>query len=251
MQQKYLSNTLINNKGYISYYELYIKNSNNPYKKELYSMYEFNKPLSISQKKNFYKMFFFINFSLVDYHFSDIILSRLFCLDLIHSNRVWRFIKGYPTLGQRTHSNSKNAKKNKLLNNYRLNQFFNLFGHKKRNIYPTLIIGEYTNRLWAYNWTHEWYEARLFLFRLIKPKTNKVPLDPSSLAKNFTNGYTRTGQASKLGKSKKITQVGTIGYPIFFSRWLYYDVAPKEFAYKIWISDTDRKKMGKKKKKKK
>lgn len=46
----------------------------------------------------------------------------------------------------------------------------------------------------------------------------QVPIDPVKLAKNFTNGYIRVGKAAKIGKSKKITKVATIGLPIFFSR---------------------------------
>lgn len=43
------------------------------------------------------------------------------------------------------------SKKNKILFNYRLDQFKLLFGKKKRNIYPTLLKAEYNNRLWFTN----------------------------------------------------------------------------------------------------
>ena len=52
----------------------------------------------------------------------------------------------------------------------------------------------------------------------MKPKNFKIPFDPVQLSKNFTNGYERVGKAAKIGKSKKITQVATIGLPIFFSQ---------------------------------
>lgn len=91
----------------------------------------------------------------------------------------------------------------------------------------------------------------MFLLKLIKPNTRKIPFDPVKLSKNFTNGYIRTGKAAKLSKSKKVTKVTTIGLPIFFSKWLYYDNPPKSFPYILWISDSDRKKMGVKRKKNK
>jgi hypothetical protein len=91
----------------------------------------------------------------------------------------------------------------------------------------------------------------LFSRKLIKPNTRIIPFDPVSLAKNFTNGYTRVGAASKLGKSKKITKVATVGFPIYFSKYIYAKILPREFPYTLLISDSDRKKMGVKRKKNK
>lgn len=248
MEQKLITNTLINAVGYVTHYTKYVINTSSPYKKELYALNEFGVNLSAAKKLTFFRYFFFINFTLTDWDSKAICVSNLVIKDLINLNTIWRLIKGYPTHGQRTHSNRKTSKKNKLLNTYRLNQFFNLFGHRKRNIYPTLIICEYTNKLWYLNWNMEWLQATLFAMKLVKPKVNQVPFDPVKLAQNFTNGYTREGAASKIGKSKKITKVATVGLPIFFSRWLYFDIPPKEFPFKLWISDDDRRKMGKKKK---
>ena len=90
-----------------------------------------------------------------------------------------------------------------------------------------------------------------FSRRLIKPNTRIIPFDPVSLSKNFTNGYTRFGAASKLGKSKKITKVATIGLPIYFSKYIYATLLPREFPYTLQISDSDRRKMGVKRKKNK
>ena len=229
MKQKLLNNTLISNKTYPFYYESYLKLTNRAYNIELYSLNEFFIKKSFQKKEIFYKYFFYFNFTYTDYDFTQIITATLLVKDLINLNRIWRIVKGYSSYGQRTYSNGKMSRKNKLINTYRLNQFFQLFGHRKRNIYPTLIICEYTNKLWSLNWTSEWIESSIFMLRLVKSKVNKVPLDPVRLAKNFTNGYVRVGAASKLGKSKKITQVATIGYPIFFSRWLYYDKPPRDF----------------------
>ena len=86
---------------------------------------------------------------------------------------------------------------------------------------------------------------------LVKQNKKLVPFDPVKLAKNFTNGYTRVGKAAKIGKSKKITKVATIGLPIYFSRWIYDEFPPRDFPFKLWISDADRRLMGVKRKKNK
>ena len=39
-------------------------------------------------------------------------------------------------------------KKNKIILMFRVQQFYKLFGKKRRDIFPTLILAEYTNRLW-------------------------------------------------------------------------------------------------------
>jgi len=252
MEQKLITNVQINYKTYSGYYSDYLMTYKTPYKRYLLFVNEFFlNNFFLSYKMNIFKFFFFFNFNLCDFVAKNIYISSLVIKDLINLNTIWRLIKGYGTKGQRTHSNNKNIKKNKLLHTYRLEQFFLRFGYRKRNIYPTLIIGEYTNKLWKLNWFVEWCEAYLYLLKLIKPNTRKIPFDPVKLSKNFTNGYTRVGTASKIGKSKKITKVCTIGLPIFFSKWLYYDIPPRSFPYILWISDSDRKKMGVKRKKNK
>lgn len=178
-------------------------------------------------------------------------LANLIFLDMLQINSMWRHIKGYPCNGQTTYTNSKNSKKNKTLFNFRLEQFFSLFGKRKRNIYPTLIQAEYNNRLWFNMWFNEWLQGLNFLLKLVNSKKNTVSFDPVSLAKGQTNGYIRVGNASKLGKSKKITKQCTIGVPLFFSKYIYMDNLPLEFPYRLLIADNIRKKMGKKNKKNK
>lgn len=75
-------------------------------------------------------------------------IAYLVFLDMLQLLKMWRHIKGYPANGQTTYTNSNNSKKNKVLINFRLDQFYALFGKKKRNIFPTLIQAEYNNRLW-------------------------------------------------------------------------------------------------------
>ena len=220
MKQKLLTNVQINNYDYISYYNLYTTTKLSTYKLFLLYYNEFFFSSSLIQKRKIFKHFFGYNFNLCNIDTFKLELSNIIIKDLINLNVIWRLIKGYGTKGQRTHSNNKFVKKNKLLHKYRLDQFFFKFGFRKRNIYPTLIIAEYTNKLWYFNWLDEWNQASKFLVKLCKPNTRKIPFDPVKLSKNFTNGYVRVGKAAKIGKSKKITKVVTIGVPIFFSRWL-------------------------------
>lgn len=177
-------------------------------------------------------------------------VAYLVFLDMLQLMKMWRHIKGYPANGQTTYTNANTAKKNKVLLNFRLEQFYALFGKKKRNIFPTLIQAEYNNRLWFDIWFNEWIQATQFVFSLVNPKKQSIPLDPVSLAKGQTNGYLRIGNASKIGKAKKITKQCTIGVPMFFTRYIYAEMLPAEFPYKLTIADDLRKKMGKKKKRK-
>jgi hypothetical protein len=163
---------------------------------------------------------------------------------------MWRHVKGYPANGQTTYTNSHSSKKNKILVNFRLEQFYGLFGKKKRNIFPTLIQAEYNNRLWYNMWHDEWSQGEQFLLGLVNPKNQTIAFDPVNLAKGQTNGYVRVGAASKIGKAKKITKQGTIGVPLFFTKYIYAEILPITFPYRLSIADDLRRKMGKKKKSK-
>lgn len=178
-------------------------------------------------------------------------VAYLVFLDMLLINKMWRHIKGYPANGQTTYTNSHSSKKNKVLLNFRLEQFYNLFGQKKRNIFPTLIQAEYNNRLWYHMWRDEYDQGAQFLLGLVNPNRQTIPFDPVHLAKGQTNGYVRVGAASKIGKAKQITKQGTIGVPLFFTRYIYAEILPIWFPYKLTIADELRKKMGRKKKIKK
>ena len=173
----------------------------------------------------------------------------LLFLDMLHLHKMWRHIKGYPANGQTTYTNANSAKKNKTLLNVRLEQFYNTFGKKRRNIFPTLIQAEYNNRLWYNMWYYEWLQGKQFLYELVNPSKQSIPFDPVNLARGQTNGYIRVGAAAKIGKSKKITKQGTVGLPIFFTKYIYADILPESFPYRLSIADDLRKKMGKKSKK--
>ena len=174
-------------------------------------------------------------------------VGYLVFLDMLHLLKMWRHIKGYPANGQTTYTNANSSKKNKTLLNFRLEQFYSLFGKKKRNIFPILIQAEYNNRLWNNLWYLEWAQGAQFVFSLVNPNKQTIPFDPVSLGKGQTNGYLRVGNASKIGKAKKLTKQCTIGVPLFFSRYIYAELLPAEFPYRLQIADDIRKKMGKKK----
>lgn len=182
---------------------------------------------------------------------NKLLISYLVLFDMLGNLKMWRHIKGYPANGQTTYTNAHSSRKNKLLFNFRLEQFYNLFGRKKRNIFPTLIQAEYNNRLWYKIWFNEWAQATQFVLSLVNPKKQSIPFDPVHLAKGQTNGYIRVGKAAKIGKAKKITKQCTIGVPLFFSKYIYAELLPAQFPYRLSIADDLRKKMGKKKRNKK
>lgn len=165
--------------------------------------------------------------------------------DMTHMVCMWRHIRGYPQGGNTTHTNANTSKKNKLLLNFRIQQFFKMFGKKKRNIYPTLVKAEYTNRLWFHNWTTEWYESHLFAFRMATLGQRAGSFNPVLLAGNQTNGYTRTGKAAKMSKAKKLTKVFTLGVPLLFAVYIYHSNTPRGFP-KLVLRDEVNKRMGKK-----
>lgn len=171
-----------------------------------------------------------------------------FCVwqDLLHTVKAWRHIKGYPARGQRTYSNAMGARKHKLLLFFRLEQFKNRFGRRKRNIYPTLIQAEYNNRLWYWTWFREWKEASFFMFRLSQYVPKRAPFDPVNLALGRVNGFARKGKAAKMGKAKKVTKTFTIGVPLFFSRWVYIEKIDPRFPFILSIADHMRRHMGRK-----
>ena len=165
--------------------------------------------------------------------------------DMLHMICMWRQIRGYPQGGNTTHTNSKSSRKNKLLLNFRITQFYKMFGQKKRNIYPTLIKAEYNNRLWFVNWIEEWSQAALFSLRMAHAGSKVGSFNPALLAGNQTNGYTRVGKASKIGKAKKLVKLFTVGVPLLFSRYIYWQKPPRDFP-KLILKDEVNKKLGKK-----
>lgn len=189
---------------------------------------------------------------LEDYYFSSFFTIKesrevINCLfkDMIHLVCMWRQIRGYPQGGNTTHTNSNTSKKNKLLLNFRIQQFFKMFGQKSRNIYPTLIKAEYNNRLWYYNWYNEWYQASIFAKRMAYAGNKAGIFNPVLLASNQTNGYKRFGKASKIGKAKKLVKLYTLGVPLLFARFIYWSKTPRGFP-KIQLKDEVNKRLGKK-----
>jgi len=189
---------------------------------------------------------------LQNYFFQDCFLMKnsreiANCLfkDMIHLTLMWRQIKGYPQGGNTTHTNARSAKKNKLLLNYRVTQFFTMFGKKSRNIYPTLIKAEYTNRLWMYNWTYEYAQAASFALKMAEAGHKTGAFNPALMAANQVNGFKREGAASKIGKAKQLTKVYTLGVPPLFAKYIYLTKTPIDFP-RITLKDEVNKQLGKK-----
>lgn len=186
------------------------------------------------------------------YNFYKYITANLVFKDMMFFTQTWRQIKGYSKNNQRTHSNNKNNKKKKLLNTYRLQQFYKLFGRKRRDIFPTLIVAEYTNRLWYLIWYNEWHQAWAFIVQLALKNRKTVKFDPQLLSKNIITGVKKIKKKKKHNVAKKkAILVATIGLPILFSMYLYNYKNSYSLPFKLIMSEETRKKMGKKKKVKK
>ena len=69
------------------------------------------------------------------YNINKYIIAILIFKDMMLYTQIWRQIRGYSKNNQRSHSNNKNNKKIKLINKFRLKQFYKLFGKKRRDIY--------------------------------------------------------------------------------------------------------------------
>ena len=179
------------------------------------------------------------------------ILATMVLNDMIYLLQIWRQIKGYSSNGQRSHSNNKNNKKIKLLNSYRLQQFYDMFGKKRRDIFPTIIIAEYTNRLWILNWYVEWVNGLKFILFLASNNKGTVKIDPALLAKNIITGWKKKKKKKHKTRKIKIILLGTVGLPFLFTRYLYDVSKLPKLPFKITIPDDSRKKLGTKRKKKK
>jgi hypothetical protein len=172
--------------------------------------------------------------------------------DMLFYLQIWRQVKGYSKNSQRTHSNNKTNKKRKIINSFRLQQFYRLFGRKRRDIFPTLSIAEYTKRLWYLVWYEQWVFAWVFICNLAVKNKGIVKFDPQLVSKNAVTGVPSVKKKKKHNTAKKkIIAVATIGLPILFSLYLYNYKGTYKFPFKLVIGDDTRKKMGKKQKKNK
>lgn len=178
------------------------------------------------------------------------ILSWLIIKDMLFYAKIWRQVRGYSSNNQRTHSNNKTQKRCKTIAMFRLQQFYRLFGKKRRDIFPSLILAEYNNRLWYIMWYFEWLQGKLLLFRLLIHGKNKVKFDPQLLSKNIVTGVKKIKKKKKhnAAKKKEILAV-TIGLPILFSLYLYNYKNLYKLSYALIIPEESRRKMGKKGKK--
>ncbi len=154
-------------------------------------------------------------------NFKDIMLGKLVIKDMLFYMKIWRQVRGYSSNGQRSHSNNKGGKKNRILFLFRVNQFYKLFGRRKRDIFPTLILAEYNNRLWYLLWIQDWVQGYKFIFRLARQNRNKVKFDPQLLSKGIITGLKVKKKKKKHNVAKKkIILMATIGIPLLFYIYL-------------------------------
>ena len=123
------------------------------------------------------------------YNYIKYITAILIFKDMLLYTQIWRQVRGYSKNNQRSHSNNKNNKKTKLINNFRLKQFYKLFGKKRRDIFPTLILAEYTNRLWYTIWNNQWKEAWDFILMLAEREKKSVKFDYIWMTYTLYNWY--------------------------------------------------------------
>jgi hypothetical protein len=193
-----------------------------------------------------------VKFKFLTLDWKNIILFQSLLLDMMYYMKIWRQIKNYSSNGQRSHTNNKGNKKNKLLLNFRVEQFYKLFGKKKKDIFSSLIVAEYNNRLWYIIWRYGWLQGRIFILKLALKNKFVVKFDPNLLSKNGTTGVGGIRKKKKHNAAKKKPiMLGTIGVPLLFSFYLYGLRDYKELHYKLTLTDDSRKKMNRKFKKKK
>lgn len=211
---------------------------------EQHSIFWKNKNLWTRQKFwNYFCWFFFKKYGIN----SDVIIDKktpiIVFWDMIGLYKAWRHCKGYPVNGQRTWSNGKSCTKNNLLLRiYRLKQFQNTFGIKKKTNYIVLIQAEMNNKLWIKTWPFEWLQGRFHAIRSKSRKGSTIPIDVINLAKGITTGYKRFGKAERWNKSKKALKTVTIGLPLYFTRFLYGNLRKKYFKYQLSLLQPDKKK---------
>ena len=81
---------------------------------------------------------------------------------------------------------------------------------------------------------------------MIKTQSRHGGFNPVLLANGQTNGYLRINTAAKVGKSKKLVKLFTVGVPLFFTRFIYYEKLPSFFSYRLLLKDEVNKRLGKK-----
>lgn len=178
-------------------------------------------------------------------------VGNILFFDMIGLYKAWRHVRGYPVNGQRTWSNGKSVTKNNtIFRSFRLQQFYNEFGTKKRTSFQILLNAEYNNRLWQKTWIVEWTRAKLSMLKTVKSAKKKIlTIDMVSLAKGITTGYARRGKAIRYSRGKKALKMLTVGLPIYFTRYLFFTGDYKKFPYEIRIAQEEKHVMKRKKKK--
>lgn len=206
----------------------------------------------IRQRFEFYKTISFLNLekeqSIAFYQllnkvfpeklfFKNYVLLNIIFLDFSYSYRGWRHLLGLPVNGQRTWSNANTTySSNKALRDYKYKLGGLFFGRLAGGSLNLILMSEYLNTLWRKHWFFEWTNARTFLKRSTKKKKSGFKFDLNATAHGWLGNLKKNNP--KIGKKKKKTLTGTIGFdPGFMKTYLNF----KELL---------KKKVSKKKKKK-
>lgn len=160
--------------------------------------------------------------------FINYFLLNIIFLDFAYSYKGWRHLMGLPVNGQRTWSNSKSCySANKFLRDYKFKLGKLFFGRSAGSDLQLILMSEYLNMLWRKQWFLEWSHARTTLKKGTKKKGVSFKFDLNATARGWIGNLKKNNP--KLGKKKKKTLTGTLGFdPGFMKTYLNF----KELAKK-------------------
>jgi hypothetical protein len=129
---------------------------------------------------------------------------------------------GLPVNGQRTWSNANTTfNSNKALRDYKYKLGSLFFGRLAGGNLNLVLMSEYINSLWRRHWFFEWTNARTFLKRNTKKKKSGFKFDLNATAHGWLGNLKKNNP--KIGKKKKKTLTGTIGFdPGFMKTYLNF-----------------------------
>ena len=154
--------------------------------------------------------------------FSNYVLLNIIFLDFSYSYRGWRHLVGLPSNGQRTWSNARTAySSNKDLRDYKYKLGKLFFGRLASGDVNLILMSEYINTLWRKQWFSEWTHSRNILKRSTKKKGGVFKFDLNATARGWLGNLKKNNP--KLGKKKKKTLTGTVGFdPGFMKTYLNF-----------------------------
>lgn len=140
---------------------------------------------------------------------------NIYLLDLIHSYRGWRHLKGLPVNGQRTWSNAWTSyKTNTALRELKLIISKRIYGQGFENSLSILFLAEAYNNLWRVHWRKEWVAAKKKRLLFLKNLYGVYKIDLYTLAR----GEIENPQKSKKVKKKVTKNSFSLGFEPGFTK---------------------------------